>query len=281
MAPIARDQTWQADHEGKNESYTSGVSWAAVIAGAFVAAALSLILFALSAGIGFSAISPWGNAGASASAIGAGAILCFILVQFVASSVGGYMAGRLRTKWVNVHTHEVYFRDTAHGFLVWAVSLVITAAFLPMAITSMVHGSPHDNSAVSANSSLDPNDYFVDMLLRSASPAAGAPTSEQDLGTIHHEFGPILANALRRGSIPSADQTYLGQAIAAKTGISESDADKRVSDVFGQAQQAADTARKALAHTLYWAFLAFLIGAFCASFAATLGGKQRDRVVVV
>ena len=89
MAPIAGDQTWQADHEGKNESYNSGVSWAAVIGGAFVAAALSLILFALCAGIGFSAISPWANAGASASTIGAGAIACFILVQLLSSSRGG------------------------------------------------------------------------------------------------------------------------------------------------------------------------------------------------
>ena len=98
---------------------------------------------------------------------------------------------------------------------------------------------------------------------------------------LHHEFELILTNALRRGSIAPADQTYLGQAVAAKTGISESDADKRVSDVFTQAQQAADAARKALAHTLYWAFLALLIGAFCASLAATLGGKQRDRVIIV
>jgi len=175
----------------------------------------------------------------------------------------------------------VYFRDTAHGFLVWAVSLVITAAFLPMAITSMIHGAPRANSAASAGGTLDPNDYFVDMLLRPGPFNTGATPSEQNPGALHHEFELILTNALRRGSIAPADQTYLGQAVAAKTGISESDADKRVSDVFTQAQQAADAARKALAHTLYWAFLALLIGAFCASLAATLGGKQRDRVIIV
>src|SRR5471032_1469459 len=93
---------------GRNEAHSSGVSWAAVIAGAFVAAALSLALLALGAGIGFSAVSPWANTGASASAIGWTAIGWLVLMQLIASSVGGYLAGRLRTKWVNVHTHEVY-----------------------------------------------------------------------------------------------------------------------------------------------------------------------------
>src|SRR6202166_2384761 len=121
-----------------NESRTSGVSWAAVIAGAFVAAALSLILLALGAGLGFSSVSIWSNVGASASTIGMAAILWLIVMQIVSSSMGGYLAGRLRTKWANIHTDEVYFRDTAHGFLAWAVALVITAAFLASAATSMV-----------------------------------------------------------------------------------------------------------------------------------------------
>jgi hypothetical protein len=273
--------TWRADPEGKNESYSSGVSWAAVIAGAFAAAALSLILFALCAGIGFSAVSPWANAGASASSVGMGAILCLILVQLLASSMGGYLAGRLRTKWVNVHTHEVYFRDTAHGFLVWAVSLVLTAAFLPMALTSMVGGASRINTGATAGAPLDPNGYFVDMLLRLGPSSPGSSNSDPGDGATHREFGLIFANALRQGNIPLADQTYLAQVVTARAGVTEPDAEKRVSDVFAQAQQAADNARKAVAHTLYWTFLALLIGAFCASFAATIGGKQRDRVLVI
>ena len=126
----------------KNEAYSSGVSWAAVIAGAVVAAALSLILLVLGTGVGLSSVSPWSNAGASATRIGAGAILWLIIVQIIASAMGGYLAGRLRTKWVNIHTHEVYFRDTATGFLVWALGLVIMVSFLASAATSMVSGSP-------------------------------------------------------------------------------------------------------------------------------------------
>jgi hypothetical protein len=92
-------------------------------------------------GIGFSAVSPWANTDASASTIGWTAIGWLVLTQLIASSAGGFLAGRLRTKWVNVYTHEVYFRDTAHGFLAWAVGFVITAAFLTSAATAMISGA--------------------------------------------------------------------------------------------------------------------------------------------
>jgi hypothetical protein len=113
-----------------HEAHASGVSWPAVIAGAFVAAALSLILLALGAGLGLSSVSPWSHSGASAPEVGAGAIIWLIVMEIIASAMAGYLAGRLRTKWASIHTDEVYFRDTAHGFLAWAVALVLTAAFL-------------------------------------------------------------------------------------------------------------------------------------------------------
>jgi len=138
--PVQARSTLQhfGDVSASNEPYVSAISWSAVIAGAFAAAALSLALLALGAGTGLSAISPWSSTGASASAVGAGAIIWLIVIEILASAMGGYVAGRLRTKWVNVHTHEVYFRDTAHGFLVWCVGLVMMAAFLATAAASVV-----------------------------------------------------------------------------------------------------------------------------------------------
>ena len=266
---------------GRNEAHSSGVSWAAVIAGAFVAAALSLALLALGAGIGFSVVSPWTNAGVSSSMIGWTAVIWLVLMQFISSSVGGYLAGRLRTKWVNVHTHEVYFRDTAHGFLVWAVSLVITAAFLTSAATSMIGGvagaTAADASApTQSRDGNGPNGYyFIDTLLRT-----NASGSDKDNASTRGEVGLIFANGLRQGNLPPADRTYLAQIVVAKTGASEPDAEKRVDDAFGRAQQAAESVRKAVAHSMYWTFLALLVGAFCASVAATIGGKERDRVMV-
>jgi hypothetical protein len=281
FSTAARAQTPLVEASGRNEAHSSGVTWSAVIAGAFAAAALSLALLALGTGIGLSAVSPWVNAGASASAIGWTAIGWLVLMQLIASSVGGYLAGRLRTKWVNVHTHEVYFRDTAHGFLAWAVGLVITAAFLTSAATAMIGGATA--GAVTANASapvqsrqgVGANGYLVDTLLRPSAPGA-----DKDNASARDEFGLIFANSLREGNMPSADRAYLAQVVAARTGVSQSDAEKRVDDAYNQARQAADGARKAVAHSMYWTFLALLIGAFCASFAATIGGKERDRVLV-
>ena len=122
--PVVVSETFSS--VGRNEAQSSGVSWPAVAAGAFVAAALSLILLSLGTGLGFSAVSPWPNSGASAAAVGGGAIVWLIFTQIAASALGGYLGGRLRTKWTNVHTDEVYFRDTAHGLLVWAVGMVIS-----------------------------------------------------------------------------------------------------------------------------------------------------------
>ena len=290
-APSAADhQSGFAETFVKNEAYSSGVSWAAVIAGAFVAAALSLILLALGTGLGLSSISPWSNVGASASTIGKAAIVWLIIMQIIASAMGGYLAGRLRTKWTTIHTDEVYFRDTAHGFLVWAVGLVITASFLASAASSMVSGAaqPRATSLSTAGQAemvsgvpadgwnLDPNEYFVDTLFRS-----DHPNPDRNDAPMRAEARRIFAHALRQRDLAAADKTYLAELVAAKTGLSRTDAEKRVSDVFAEVQQAADTGRKAVVDLSLWIFLALLIGAFCASYTATIGGRQRDHVKLV
>jgi hypothetical protein len=278
---IARRQSDFIEPVARNDAYSSGLSWGAVIAGAFVTAALSLILLALGAGLGLSAVSPWSNIGASASTLGKGAVLWLIVIEILASAMGGYLAGRLRTKWARIHTDEVYFRDTAHGFLAWCVGLVITAAFLTSAAMSMVGRATPSSAATSSargasSASVDPNEYFVDMLLRS-----NAPNANPSDAVMRNEVGVIFANALRQGDLPGADRAYLAQLVSTRTGISGPDADKRASDIFTADQQAADAARKAVAHSLLWIFVALLIGAFCASLAATFGGMERDHVVIV
>ena len=191
--------------------------------------------------------------------------------------MGGYLAGRLRTRWATIHTHEVYFRDTAHGFLVWAVALVITASFLAAAAASMVGGTAQQAASTQAEGrSFDPDAYFVDSLFRS-----DHPSPDRNDASVRAEVGGIFANALRQKEIPAADKTYLAQLVTAKTGLQQADSEKRLSDVFAEAREAADAARKAAAHLLLWLFIALLIGAFCASYAATIGGRQRDNVRVV
>src|SRR5271154_6354894 len=254
----------------KTEALASGVSWAAVTAGAFVAAALSLMLLALGAGAGLSSLSPWSNAAVSPSAVGVGALLFLAIVEIVASGIGGYMAGRLRTKWVNVHTDEVYFRDTAHGFLSWCVAFVLTAAFLTSAAAAMVgQESRNPRESTAENSAVDANRYYIDAMFRS-----GRHTPGDDADRA--EAGVIFARALRDRQLASDDKNYVADLVAARTGLNHAEAETRVQGVFERDQQAVDQTRKAVAHSLYWLFVALLLGAFSASFAATLGGRRRD-----
>jgi hypothetical protein len=292
MSMSARTTAVQAG--GNLESSVSAVSWAAIIAGAFVAGAVSLMLLALGSGIGFAITSPWGNRGASATAFTAGAAVWLIIVQWLSSGIGGYLTGRLRTKWASLHTDEVFFRDTAHGFLTWCVATVVTAVLIAsvagsaastatQAATSVVSGAisgASQGAAQSAGGASDPTAYFVDLLFRSDHPAQNAPDQN-----VRAEATRILARGIANGSLSDQDKTYLAQLVSAHTGLSTDDAKKRVDDVLGQfqaaetkAKQAADQARKAGASLSFYTFFSMLIGAFIASVAAALGGRQRDEI---
>jgi len=260
-----------------DESSSSGISWAAVIAGAFVAASLWLSLLSQGTGLGLSSVSPWSSLSPSTSTIGKGAILWLIITEIIASAMGGYLAGRLRTKWATIHNDEIYFRDTAHGFLVWAVGLVVSALLLLSAATSL-GGTPgaRQSSGLLTFAAVVPNEYFIDKLFRSDH----LVSKSIDL-SVRVEATRILANALEHGSLPAADQSYLAEMVAARSGLNQTNAQLRVANVFEQIQQTTDTARKAAAHASLWLFIALLIGAFCASYAATIGGRERDHVQVI
>jgi hypothetical protein len=282
------------DGSSNTESSVSAVSWAAIIAGAFVAGAVALMLLALGSGIGFSAVSPGAGGGGSAVAFTAGTAAWLIIVQWVSSGLGGYLTGRLRTKWAGLHTDEVFFRDTAHGFLTWCVATVVTAALIvtlassiagtaTRAVTSVlgqaVSGATQ-SAAQGGGGSSNPSAYFVDLLFRSDHPAQNA--SDQDAKA---ETTRILATGIANGSISDEDKTYLAQLVAARTGLSTDDAKKRVDNVLGQFQaaetkvkQAADQARKGAASLSFYTFFSMLIGAFIACVAAALGGRQRDEI---
>jgi hypothetical protein len=185
----------------------------------------------------------------------------------------------LRTKWVGVHTHEVFFRDTAHGFLAWGLATVVGAAFLTAAASNIAGGASSalaSAAGVSATQSTGFGgqvDYYVDALLRSNPTASPNAT---DLRAARSEIARILTNGLRSGEVSAPDRTYMAQVVAVRTGLSQTDADKRVSDVINQAKTALDDARKAAAKLSLWLTASLLIGAFAASLAATEGGYVRD-----
>jgi hypothetical protein len=262
------------------------VSWAAIFAGAAAAAALSLILVVLGAGLGFAATSPWADEGASAQTLGVSAIIWLLLTQILASGLGGYIAGRLRVKWANLHGDEVYFRDTAHGFLAWAVATLVAAMLIVGTVGGLAGaGVQAGATAVGAAASMAPkpdaNGYFVDSLFRSDGPAAVSDDAANGVAA------RILAKSIAQGgTLAEGDRAYLAQLVAQRTRLSQAEAEARVDEVYAQVQQAkvqakqaADTAAKVAAWTALWTFVALLCGAFFASLAALFGGRQRDRVL--
>jgi hypothetical protein len=324
------------------------VSWGAIFAGALSAAALSFVLLAIGAAFGLSVISPWDigrqSAGEAAAAAGIGAAIFLIIVHALSSGIGGYLAGRLRSKLVGVRGDETYFRDTAHGLVVWAVSAVATVFLLACLAAGVARGGvalgaaglnaagQAAGGAMAAAGSMDqpgPGSdsigYFIDTLFRPAavSPApenggttgqapagqSGAsepatqgttpPASEANMpmaasqpagGTDQRgqrqEIGRILRMALD-GNFSPEDRAYAAQLVAQRTGLSQSEAEKRIDQTIDKmkaakveaeqkAKEAADAARKAGMYTALWSAVAMLAGAFCAAFAATWGGRARD-----
>src|SRR6202049_3317726 len=121
----------------------SAASWPSIIAGAFVAASVSLVLLALGSGLGFASISPWPGQGVTATTFAVTTAIWLIVMQWVSSGVGGYITGRLRTRWTGTHTHEVFFRDTAHGLVMWSVATVLVAAAVATSVFSAIEGGAH------------------------------------------------------------------------------------------------------------------------------------------
>jgi hypothetical protein len=284
----------------------SAVSWAAIFAGAAAAAALSLILMLLGTGLGLSAMSPWANEGVSGKTLGVGTGIWLVLIHVLASGLGGYIGGRLRTKWVSLQTDEVAFRDTAHGFLTWAVATLLTAALLTSAVTTIVSGGVRAGAQVASGAASaattaaasgaaaagadasksgegGPMGYAIDSLFRSPKGSKSQASPEQATA----EVGRIFTNAAVSGKLPEEDARYAGQLVAQRTGVSQAEAEKRVNETFNQLQQkkqeaetkareAADAARKASATAALFLFITLLIGAFVASYSGIVGGRQRD-----
>jgi hypothetical protein len=280
----------------------SAVSWGAIAAGAVGAAALALLLVAFGAGLGLSAVSPWSDSGVSASSFKTGTGIYLVIVAVMSSAVGGYLAARLRTKWVGVHTHEAFFRDTAHGFIAWAFATLISVTALGSVTAYLANGTAAGLGGAASQTarSVNPADVYVDKLFRpnaSAQPAS-APASATDSAATNSPPPNAANSAPSNGAsanqsrsevlrlwtasfhdnqdLSGTDKTYVAQVVAARTGMSQADAEKRVNDVVLEAKTAADNARKGAAKLSFWLTAAMLFGAFAASLAAVEGGSLRD-----
>jgi hypothetical protein len=258
---------------GSVEVEAPGVSWGAVLAGAAAACALTLLLLSLGMGLGFAVVSPWGSQGVSSTSFEIGTGLYFIVMAMISSGLGGYLAGRLRRRWIGLEAAEVQFRDTAHGFLAWAVASIVGAMLLASPASTLVgnvSGSTVQSAASAAQSS--PMNTYTDMLLRSDN-----RPDQQPLADTRGEISRLLTTSFRADNdVTGTSRDYLVKTVAARTGLNQSDAEKRVNDVITQAKADLDKARKAAMHTAIWLTLSLFIGAFSAAAAAWEGGGVRD-----
>ena len=292
------------------------VSWGAIIAGATSAAALSLILLILGVGLGLSVVSPWASSGVNTTAFGVSTILWLTFVQIAASGMGGYLAGRLRNKWVLVHGDETYFRDTAHGFLAWGVATLITATILASAVGNILGGAAQAgasvasgvvsaaSAAVASNSSISGGagdkeksdasgalDYWVDSLFRRASVvepgtatvSSNSPARDSGLSTTT-EAARILAASIANGGLTTEDSSYLSQLVAQRTGLTQADAQARVNKTFmslqAKLQAAKETAQKAAdaaRKTSAYASLWLFVSLLIGAFVASFAATRGGR----
>lgn len=279
------------------ESSSSAVSWGPIVAGAFAASTLTFILMLLGSGIGLSMVSPWSGQSAGLTTVAVSTAVWLVVVQWLSSAAGGYLTGRLRAKWVGIHTDETYFRDTAHGFLAWALATLLIVFVLGSALSTIIGGGVQAASTVASGAAMGAasnadeatsgssgiTGYFVDSLFRPSDPARLAASGAEGNAEATAQATRILTASAAAGQVSDEDKTYLAQLVAARSGLSEADAKARVDMVLKKAddakvtaQQAADTARKASATFALLGALALVIGAFIASVAAALGGSQRD-----
>ncbi len=285
--------TYALDSRVTSESSASAISWPAIFGGGVVAASTTIVMILIGSGLGFSMVSPWPNAGSSATTFTVIAGVWLIVMQWLSSGLGGYITGRLRTKWVSTHTHEVFFRDTAHGFLTWGLATVVGAMLVASAGSSVIGTSTRAAATVASGAAQGAGQaagqgagapmaqeqaYDVDTLFRGEKADAAASS-----GPAKAEAARIFARGLANGGVAPADRDYLTTMVADRTGLSHDDAQKRVDDAIAQekaaetkARQAADTARKSAAAFTIFTAISMLIGAFIASAAAAYGGSLRD-----
>lgn len=251
------------------------ISWASIVGGAVVASAVSLALLVLGSGLGWATVSPWSGFDFSITEFTITAAIWLIVMQWLSSAFGGYMAGRLRGRWSNIKADEVMFRDTAHGLMAWALATILVAGFL----TSTMSTGIKTGSEVAAHteSQADENDndmfaYPIDTLFRTS----GKTRVPDD---VKNETTRIVVRGTTNQVFTDVDKNYLADLVVANTDLTRDQAVQRVDGLLFEIDAmkvTADKARKAASTFAILTFLSMLIGAFVASAAGAIGGRHRD-----
>jgi hypothetical protein len=250
------------------------LQWTPVVAGAFVAAAISVVLIAFGAAIGLSVISSsptWRDA-SPALAVASG--LYLLLTALVSFGFGGYMAGRLRERWTtSAHTDVVEFRDGTHGLLAWAIAVVLAGLVAAASAASVASKTAQTATSPETTTGEPLIAYELDRLFRAERRPAGG-----DLTYSRAEAGRILLNASGRQGITPDDRAYLVRLVASHTGIAQPDAERRVGDAIDGATTAVKKARRSAVVLGFSTAVSLLVGAAAAWYTSCVGGRYRDGV---
>jgi hypothetical protein len=256
------------------ETATSFLQWTPVIAGALVASAISLVLIAFGSAIGLSILSSsptWRDASPALAVLSG----LFLLLTAIASfGLGGYVAGRLRERWhQSAHNDVVEFRDGTHGVVAWALAVVITGLVATASAAVIASRGVQPATSPVATTGEPLIAYELDRLFR-----AGPRPLEGDLTYTRAEAGRLLLAATGRRGITPEDRSYLVRLVAARTGIPQPDAERRVDDAITGATTAVEKARRSAVVLAFATAVALLVGAAAAWYASCVGGRHRDNV---
>ena len=266
------------------------VDWCSIAAGAVVASAVSIVLFTFGTAIGLSMVSPYAGEGVSGAVYIATLGLWTLWVVASSFMAGGYISGRLRRRIGDGTEHEVEVRDGAHGLIVWASGILVASLLVALGVSGVLGaavkaGGPA--AAVAASNTGTRTDFTIDALFRApprpaVEVASGAapvmsPMMSNSIERERAEVGRLFAFGTVKGELSADNKAHLARVVANRTGMSQAEAEQRVTQVLADAKAAADKARKAGVILGFLTAAMLLIGAAAAAWAATLGGRHRDQ----
>ena len=253
------------------------VQWGPVIAGAAAAAALGSVLHAFGGAIGLAVASTAPTWRDASTALWVLSGLYLVLVALAAYGLGGYIAGRLRTRLGSGTPDEVEFRDGAHGLLVWAFATLLTALMLILGATAATRLAAPSGGITGPTTSVAGENiiaFDLDRLFR-----GDRRPPEGDLMYHRAEASRILLTSSSHSGVAPEDRAYLVRLIAARTGLVPPEAERRVDAAIASARQNIARARRSAVILAFMAGAAALLGAAAAWFAAGVGGRHRDETV--
>jgi len=255
------------------------VDWPAIIAGAFLATALSLVLITFGSAIGLSMSSPLEGEGASRRWVTIAAGIWILWTAVSSFAAGGYLSGRMRRRADDASEDEVEARDGAHGVVMWAVGAVLGSLLAVSGISGLA-----GSAASGAAAALEAADvqvttdvgYVGSTLLRSENAIAGVEART--------EVSTVRGRGILDGEFSESERTYLAGLVTSETGLSADAARNRVDTTIDEslaarqaALEAADQLRIAGLIGAFVLAASLMVSAAAAYFAATIGGNHRDR----